>query len=86
MTDTDLTTMEDISRTLDALNQDFGWHAPPHETWVLHRTADITDELVASQRVISDIRGAQLQVMTYQGNVYTVSPDIALMTVGTLKR
>lgn len=80
-TDTDLQEiLHDIERTLDALNQDSGWHAPPHETWVKFPT---DTELVASQRVVSTVRGAELQVMTYRGNCYTVSENVPLMTAGT---
>lgn len=80
-TDTDLQEiLHDIERTLDALNQDSGWHAPPHETWVKFPT---DTELVASQRVVSTARGAELQVMTYRGNCYTVSENVPLMTAGT---
>lgn len=74
------TTMEEISRTLRELNLDSGWHAPPHETWVRFPT---DTELVASQRVISTVEGAELQVMTYRGNYYTVSENVPLMTAGT---
>lgn len=81
MTDTDLQEiLHDIERTLDALNQDSGWHAPPHETWVKFPT---DTELVAAQRVVSTVRGAELQVMTYRGNCYTVSENVPLMTAGT---
>lgn len=80
--------LQQVSHVLTELNMNAGWHAPPHETWVLHRTTDIADELVAVQRVIfrSSSDGYQLQVMTYKGNCYTASPDIVLMAVGTLKR
>lgn len=73
--------IEDIKRSLDQLNQDSGWHAPPHETWV--HVGGTNRWLVASQRVVSTIEGAQLQVMTYNGGLYTVSENIQLMTAGT---
>lgn len=83
MTDTDLQEiLHDIERTLDVMNQDSGWHAPPHETWTVGPDR-LKGELVASQRVILAIEGAQLQVMTYNGNLYTVSESVQLMTAGT---
>lgn len=74
--------IEDIKHSLDELNQNSGWHAPPYEVWVEHKSNGHR-ELVASQRVISAFDGAQLQVMTYSGNCYTASPAIILTTVGT---
>lgn len=82
-TDTDLQEiLHDIERTLDTMNQDSGWHAPPHETWTVGPTGK-PQELVASQRVVSTVRGAALQVMTYNGGIYTVSESVQLMTAGT---
>lgn len=73
-------TLQVIQATLQELNQDSGWHAPPHETWVKFPT---DTELVASQRVVSHEWGAEFQVMTYRGNCYTVSENVPLMTAGT---
>lgn len=83
MIDTDLQEiLHDIERTLDVMNQDSGWHAPPHETWTVGPDG-LKRELVAAQRVVSTIRGAALQVMTYNGGCYTVSESVQLMTAGT---
>lgn len=81
MTDTDLIeTLQEMYRALVVLSDDSGWHAPPHETWVYFPD---NRELVASQRVISTVDGAELQVMTYRGNQYTVSESVQLSTAGT---
>lgn len=72
--------IEDIKRSLDELNHDSGWHAPPSETYLKHSGGTATDQVI-SVRVVSGIEGAHLQVMTYAGEVHLVGPSNELINL-----
>lgn len=72
--------IEDIKRSLDQLNQDSGWHAPPPETYLKHSGGTATDQVI-SVRVIGDSDGVHLQVMTYAGELHLVGPSNELLNL-----
>lgn len=81
MTDTGLIeTLQEISRTLIALNLNSGWHPAAPETYLKHSNGVVTD-LVISVRVISEVDGDTLQVMTYAGQTHDVGPSNQLINL-----